>query len=215
MANDPDRELELDDALRALLAEVARHCAGVRREVIDPVDLAAVEQAIGSVVPDAVVALAIARGITLAPLVEHTSTLASFAASAHGVRAPFVAIETWGTWPKFSVGFERTRDRGAPALQVWDWKTWTRWTDHPIGSVTDFVRHRLAGSDADAPLVLSALDSGAAFRPKIGAAQRDAARFVVHAKFGRGEVLEEIEGKRRIAFADGERTLLARFVTNV
>jgi len=214
MLDSVERELEIDAPLRALLAELWRRCAGSGSQVIAPVDLVAVEQALGSVVPDAIVALAIARGISLAPIVEYTSAMASFASATHGLPAPFVAIETWGDWPALSVGFSRTPDRGAPALQVWDWKTWTRSSDHPIRTVTDFVQQRLAGSDADAPVVLGALDSGAAFRPRIGTPPRAATRFVSHAKFGRGEVLEEIDGKLRIAFADGERTLLARFVSD-
>jgi hypothetical protein len=210
-----ERELEIESTLRCLLAEVWRQCGGTATQLIAPVDLAAVEQAIGSVVPDAIVALAIARGITLAPLVESTSAMTSFAATTHGRKAPFVAIETWGEWPAFSVGFERTRERGEPTLQVWDWKTWTHWSDHPIRTVADFVQHRLAGSDADSPMVLGPLGSGEEFTPRIGEPPRAAARFVSHAKFGRGEVLAEIEGKLRIAFADGERTLLARFVSDV
>jgi hypothetical protein len=208
-----DRELELNDELRALLAGVWRQC-GSGALVIAPADLAAVEQAIGSLVPDAIVALAIARGVELAPIVEHTERMASFAATTHRLKAPFVAIDTWGEWPTTSVGFVRTQERGAPELQVWDWKTWTRWSDHPIRTVADFVRHRLAGDDAEAPIVLGELGSGEAFRPEIGTPPAAAKRWVMHAKFGRGEVLGEREGKLRIAFADGERTLLPRFVTD-
>ncbi|MBC8072448.1 MAG: hypothetical protein IAG13_29265 [Deltaproteobacteria bacterium] len=209
-----DRELELDPSLRALLGEVWRQSGFSGAQMIAAVDLAAVEQALGSVVPDAIVALAIARRVGLAPIVEHTESMNSFASTTHGLNAPFVAVDTWGEWPATSVGFVRTRERGAPELQVWDWKTWTRWSDHPVRTVADFVRHRLAGDDAEAPIVLGEFDSGEDFRPKIGTPPAAAKRHVVHAKFGRGEVLEEREGKLRIAFADGERTLLPRFVTD-
>jgi hypothetical protein len=209
-----DRELELDPPLRALLAEVWKQCAGSGVQTIAAADLATVEGALGSAVPDAIVALVIARGLTLASIVEHTSAIASFASATHGLQAPFVALETWGDWPATSVGFARTRGRGAPRLRVWDWKTWTAWTDHPIRTVADFVHHRLAGDDAHEPIVLAAVGSGEGFRPRIVAPPPAATRFVQHAKFGRGEVLEERDGKLRIAFADGERTLLPRFVTD-
>lgn len=211
-----ERALELSDELRRLLGAVWRTLAPETEQTLQLDVLADVERELRTVIPDDVLALSIARGLPLSCIVEHSASMESFASTTHRLHAPFVAIDTWGEWPATSVGFVRTQERGAAQLQVWDWKTWTRWSDHPIHTVADFVRHRLAGDDADiaAPISLAGLPAPELFRPRLVAKPAVAKRYVVHAKFGRGEVLDEREGKLRIAFADAERTLLPRFVTD-
>jgi len=212
------RELEIDDELRALLGALRRACAADTPLIAELEIVADVERELGTVLPDDVLALSIARGLPLSRIVEQTASMDAFARTTHGLGAPFVVIETWGEWPATSVGFVRTQQRGPAQLQVWDWKKWTRWGDHPICGVAEFVRHHLGGDDAvpGSAIMLAPLPAADAFRPRLAAKPAAPQRFVTHAKFGRGEVLETLEGqhgKLRIAFADGERTVLAKFVT--
>ena len=202
------RELDLTEPVRALVGALHAERAAGRSVLVPPEDLAGVEEAIGSVVPDAVLALAVAGGASLSKLVEHTASYDSFSQTTHDKPGRLVVIETWGEWPATSVGFKPTKSRREPKLLVWDWKTWTADTSSGITSVADYVRVRVLGES-----VLEPLADGSGFRPAVGAAA-PVERFVVHAKFGRGRVLDAEDGKLRIAFADETRTLLAKFVTD-
>ncbi len=202
------RELDLADPLRALLGALHAVKSPSRSLLVAPVDLAGVEEAIHSVVPDAVVALAVAGGPSLSQIVEHTASYASYSQTTHDKPGKLVVLETWGEWPATSVGFVPTKSRGRPKLVVWDWKTWTADKTLGVESIADYVRVRVVGNGP----ALTPLEDPGSFRPAIGDTA-PADRFVDHAKFGRGRVLGAEDGKLRIAFADGTRTLLAKFVT--
>lgn len=203
------RDLDLSADLRALLGALHASRASERPLVVRPVDLAGVEEAIGSVVPDAVVALSIAGGPSLSQLVEATASYESYAQTTHDKAGNLVILETWGEWPATSVGFAPTQSRGRPKLVVWDWKTWTADKTLGVDSIADYVRVRVVGEGP----ALEPLADPSSFRPAVGAVAA-AERFVVHAKFGRGRVVGAEDGKLRIAFEDGTRTLLAKFVTD-
>jgi hypothetical protein len=203
------RELDLADDLRALLGALHASRAAGRSVLVPPVDLEGIEEAIGSFVPDAVLALSVAGGASLSKVVEDTASYDSFSRTTHGKPGRLVVIETWGEWPATSVGFEPTKSRREPKLIVWDWKTWTADTSLGISSVADYVRVRVVPEGQ----ALTPLADASGFRPAVGAAA-PVERFVVHAKFGRGRVLGTEDGKLRIAFPDETRTLLAKFVTD-
>jgi hypothetical protein len=213
----------------SLLAKLARvwELGGMRAPLaIDEHALAEAERELGSVMPDEVLGLLAARGEVPARLVENTAERHLHASStwsrsvARDPAAALVVIESFGDHPRYSFGYRPTPERTSPAIVVWDWKSWTRWADHPARTVELLVDEHLAGrgaawTDGD-PVALGATPSAAAlaaFAPAIVRPEPTPDRFVIHTKFGRGRVLREVEGTLEIEFeAHGTRKLLARFV---
>ena len=229
------RALDLSPELHALLARVHELKAPRTRCAFTEPKLAAIEQALISVVPDAVLAVLLAQGTVLDRLVALTGERFDFAEATHGrsvaqnTKGRLIVLDSYGDWPRWSVGFRPTRDRTEPRLVTWNWKSWTELPrgDLGVGSVKvgdrepmrAYLLRRLGGQDADgAPLDLASPASEEAlgrFRPVIEAQVPQPSRelFVLHPKFGRGRVLRENGEQLEIAFDSGKRTLLRRFVT--
>jgi hypothetical protein len=227
------RHLEVSSELRGLLAQVRQVRAPMSRLAVRAGKLAHVERAIGSVVPDAVIAFLVAIGEPLERVIAQTAERATFAettfegvrgrAVAASARSDLITFDRAGDWPVISCGFRPTTDRGEPALVMWDWKSWTALPASPPPTLARYVREWYALGDGDRlpPIGLTAAPSPevlAAFDPVIEdrEAIETAPREVEHAKFGKGRVLREIDGKLEIDFGDaGIKTLLSRFVTDL
>lgn len=217
------RDLSLSPALRATLRRL-RDALGVRGEpLVDVRDLAEVERFVGSVVPDAVIALLLAQGKTIGTVANETGLHRDLGSTweppiPKREREALICFDHWGERPLFAIGFGRTTERGEPPLVVWDHKKWVAVPEFGLDDVIRYVEGRFTGihrDDERAPLVLDLRSppgsADAAFVPRL-VATAPAERWVEHPKFGRGKVLREVDGRLEIAFADGSRTLLARFV---
>jgi hypothetical protein len=222
-----ERALSVAPPLRRLLARVHEVLAPGSALQVRADELAAVEAELGSVVPDAVIAFLLARGRTLGLLVELTRERNAYAEATHGPavagdpRGRLVIVDSFGDWPRTSVGYRPTRERSEPMLVRWDWKKWVAWSAYPE-TIEVYLREHFAAGEPTAPAsrpgvdltVAPGDDALARFSPRIVAPLPAVERFVVHPKFGRGRVRRDLGDRLEIDFEDGgTRVLLARFVT--
>lgn len=223
MSTEAVRELSLSPVLRATLRRL-RDALGVTTEpVLDVRDLAEVETFVGSVVPDAVIATLLATGRTIGTVSTETDFHRGFVATwepriSKRELGALICFDHWGEHPLFVIGFRPTKQRGEPALIVWDHKKNVTVPEFGLDDVSRYVEGRFAGihrDDEHDPLALDLRSApgpaDAAFVPRL-VASVPAERWVEHPKFGRGKVLREADGRLEIAFADATRTLLAKFV---
>jgi hypothetical protein len=167
------------------------------------------EEHLQSVIPDDVVALLAIEGRTAGDLVRLTHEIRTYyeVTDRNAIRTLKFAhiaaarLNEVDSPEPFYLAFARTKDRRASTVVEWILRK-----PAPGAHAYDLERYVrefhgvTAATGACPPRVLIA-------DPVV------AEEFVVHAKFGRGKVMQRRDGKVTVAFADATRVLAERFVT--
>lgn len=195
---------EVATQLGRLAAKLGRPAA----VTVDPALVEAAEAELRTAIPFEVLAVLGVENRTLAGLAYWTAEIDAFyAADEAPIRFPHVAFaqivgtpEDWTAEPCFAA-FARTAERATARLVRWDVRKPDR--DGTPYSLAQYLveRHELLPRGKAAPLELTI------------AAPPVVERWATHTKFGRGRVLARGEGKTKIEFADGVRTLADNFLT--
>lgn len=204
----PRGPVALAPDVAAQLGQLAAKRGRPAAVTVDPALVGAAESALRTAIPFVVLAVLAVEDRYPAGLVDWTATIDAFyAAGAGEMRFPHVAfaqlvgtLDDWTAEPCFAA-FARTTDRAQARLVRWDVRK-----PGPDGAPYSLAQYLAEHHDLRRP--------GSA--PPLGLAIEAALvveRFATHAKFGRGRVLVRGEGKTKIAFADGVRTLADAFLT--
>lgn len=207
--------IPISASLRALLARLREaRGAPAHEAALDRGAVLDAERELGSVIPDAVLALLAAIGRTPAALVDETALLHDYAQSfepparstARLAIRGLVALDHWGEWPVSSLVYAKSDDRSLDRFATWDWKRWVRLP----GAETDlaaFVRFRYGGLGADGePLDLDrppSRDALDGFAPALVTPEPPPERWVRHPKLGVARVVRELGDKTEIQLESG------------
>lgn len=210
-----ERALDLEPELRAMLARLWE-ARGAPPPIapFTPAEVRQAERALGSFVPDAILAFLAATYRRPAALVGLTQQTIELGETTFERELPEVAVaDVYGDWPAFAAVFGPTCDRTSTEVRVLDMKKWVFAKPEPLAS---WLRWRFSGEDAVDFDVAPSAESLAAFTPSIAPPRSEDARKVRHAKLGVGRVVRELGDRLELDFGEGGvRTLLARFVEPV
>src|SRR5688572_9899222 len=123
------RPLELSPSLHLLLATLWERLGSPPLRDIEAATLEHVERDLGTVVPDAILALLAANGRSFGGMSESTSMYRALEDTLEppiprARRRELVCFDHWSDYPMYFAGFAPTRDRSEPAIIVWDSKHW-------------------------------------------------------------------------------------------